>query len=202
MNFTLADFDFALPPELIAQHPAERAQRLAPARRARQLRRPIACASANLPYAARAGRPAGVQRHARDQGAPVRPRSPPAARSRLLVERVLAAASKCWPTCAPASHRGPAATMLRLAGAFDAEVLGRAGARRRAVPPALSRPTRWCCWKRMAMCRCRPTSRTPTRIVTQATMRSATRPSSPPSPARWRRPRRRCTSTQALLAAH
>jgi S-adenosylmethionine:tRNA ribosyltransferase-isomerase len=68
-------------------------------------------------------------------------KSPPAARSKRW-SNACCPATRCWPTCAPASHRARAAGAL-CRGAFDAEVLGRGGPDGVAVPPALSgRPAR------------------------------------------------------------
>ena len=86
-RYTLGDFDFALPPELIAQHPAaERSgSRLLDGTR-RGAGRPRVPRPAG---AAARRRPARRQRHARDQGAAVRPKASGGA-VEVLVERVLA----------------------------------------------------------------------------------------------------------------
>ena len=97
--------------------------------------------SATCPALLRAGDLLVVQRHARDQGAPVRRqgerrRGRGAGRARAAGPRRARAAAR------EQVAAGRAAT-LRFADAFDAEVLGRARHRRLAVPAALSgRPAR------------------------------------------------------------
>ena len=180
---------FRLPPELIAQHPAaERsASRLLDGTR-RRCR--STASSATCPRCC-ARRPAGVQRHARDQGAPVR-RKGHRRRGRGAGRARAAGPRRCWPTCARASRRRPARTHPLRRTRFDAEVLGRGGPGRRAVPPALPGRARSRCWSATATCRCRPTSRTPTTPTTSA----ATRPCSRARPARSPRRPPRCTSTR------
>ena len=84
-RYSLSDFDYELPAELIAQHP-------------RRARAAAACCTSTATCsptshsptcrAGRAGRPAGAQRHARDQGAPVR------AQGNRRQGRVLSSASR------------------------------------------------------------------------------------------------------------
>ena len=125
---TLGDFDFALPPELIAQHPAaERsASRLLDGTGARA-RRPRVPRAARP---ARSGRPAGVQRHPRHQGAAAR-RQGQRRCGRRRWSSVCCRATRCWPTCAPASRPSRAACVRFVSGdgasSFEAEVLGRGG---------------------------------------------------------------------------
>ena len=122
-TYTLADFDFELPPELIAQHPAaERsASRLLDGRGAHagrpRLPRPAAvcCAPATCW--------SSTTRASSRRGCSAT--RPAAARSRRW-SSACCPATRCWPICAPASRPGRAAR-LRFADAFDAEVLGRAG---------------------------------------------------------------------------
>ena len=119
----LSDFDFALPPELIAQHPAaERsASRLLDGRAAPPRDRRFR----DLPGAAARRRPARRQRHRGDQGAPVR-RQGERRRGRGAGRARRGRPRRLSPSCARASRRRRAAT-IRFAGAFDAEVLGRTG---------------------------------------------------------------------------
>ena len=184
----LSDFDFALPPELIAQHPAaERSGSRLLDGDGRRAGRP------DLPRAAGPAarrRPAGRQRHARHQGAPVRRqgerrrgrgagrarrgrrhgrRAP--ARQQVAAGRAARSASptpstpRCW--AAPA----PTASLFRLR--FPAEPHGAARAPRPRAAAALHRAT-------------------PTTPTTSA----ATRRCSPRARARSRRRPRRCTSTR------
>ena len=116
-----SDFDFALPPELIAQHPAaERsASRLLDGRAGRAGR-------PRVPRPARrccARRPAGLQRHARHQGAPAR-RQGQRRRGRGA-GRARAAGPRSRLAHLRASKSPQAGQPLRFADAFDAEVLGR-----------------------------------------------------------------------------
>ena len=164
MPLTLDDFDYSLPPELIAQFPA-------PERAASRLLRLAARAAlsdrsfADLPQFLRAGRRAGVQRHARDQGAPLRPQSERRTRSRRWwsasrMHEGAGAGARQPP--APARHALAASTarsrpkcssaaatciLLRFGDGADVlELLERARQR----------------------CRCRLTSRTRRRAATQA----------------------------------
>ena len=192
-TYTLADFDFELPPELIAQHPAaERsASRLLDGRGAHAGR-------PRVPRTARSAarrRPAGLQRHARHQGAAVR-RKGQRRRGRRRWSSACCPATRCWPTCAPASRPRPGSVRalcrrLRCRGA------GPRRARRGAVPPALPGRSASCCCRPTAMCRCRPTSPMTTRPRT----RRATRPCLPRARARWPRRPRRCTSTRRCSQA-
>jgi S-adenosylmethionine:tRNA ribosyltransferase-isomerase len=124
-TFTLADFDFTLPPELIAQHPApERsASRLLDGRGAV----PVDRIFRELPSLLEPGdllvfndtRVIKARLHGRkaDSGGAVE----------ALVERVLPGTTEVWAHLR-ASKSPRAGSVVRFADAFDAEVLGRAGA--------------------------------------------------------------------------
>jgi S-adenosylmethionine:tRNA ribosyltransferase-isomerase len=126
MNFTLDDFDFDLPPELIAQHPLpERsASRLLDGTQAPPAHRGFK----DLPMRLQAGdllvfndtRVLKARLHGRkDSGGGVE----------LLVERILPAPGEVW-AHVRASKSPRAGTRLHLggpAGGFEAEVLGRCG---------------------------------------------------------------------------
>ena len=124
-SFTLADFDFALPPELIAQHPAaERsASRLLDGRGAAPADRVFR----ELPALLEPGdllvfndtRVIKARLHGRkaDSGGVVE----------ALVERVLPGTTEVWAHLR-ASKSPRAGSVIRFADDFDAEVLGRAGA--------------------------------------------------------------------------
>ena len=104
--FTLSDFDFELPPELIAQHPApERSgSRLLDGRGAE----PVDRVFRDLPALLRAGDLLVVQRHARDQGAAAR-REGQRRRGRGAGRARARRPTRCSRTCARASRRRPAA---------------------------------------------------------------------------------------------
>ena len=124
-SWTLADFDFELAARADRPAPRARAQRLAPARRHRRCSRWTA-SSATCPALLEPRRPAGLQRHPRDQGAPARRARPAAVRSRCW-SSACCRPTRCWPTCARASRRRPGSRAAPGRGAFDAEVLGRGG---------------------------------------------------------------------------
>jgi S-adenosylmethionine:tRNA ribosyltransferase-isomerase len=125
MPFTLADFDFALPPELIAQHPAaERsAARLLDGRGAT----PIDRVFRDLPALLEPGdllvfndtRVIKARLHGRkaDSGGAVE----------ALIERVLPGTHDVWSHLRASKSPRPG-SVIRFADAFDAEVLGRTGA--------------------------------------------------------------------------
>ncbi len=185
-SHTLADFDFELPPALIAQHPA-------PERSASRLLDgrgpvPVDRAFRDLPGAAEPRRPARLQRHARDQGAAARRqadrrRGRGAGRARAARPRGAGAAAR--EQVAAAGQRRALRRRLRRAGARPRRARGVA------VPPALPGRPAGAARTGTATCRCRRTSRTTTRPRTP----SATRRCSPTSPARWPRRPRRCIST-------
>ena len=188
------DFDYELPPESIAQHPAPRGEsRLLVldregAERHRRVR--------DLPAPAAARRPPGGQRHAGDPGAPLRPRGRARARARaarrielLLVERTASASGTPWPSRAGAPGPG---TVIEL----------RRGAR----------PPRWSPRRRTAATACASPSRVephldrlghvplPPYIKRAGRGRrtaSATRPSTPAGPARSPPPPPACTSPRS-----
>ena len=137
-SYTLADFDFELPPELIAQQPAaERsASRLLDGRGPRAGR-------PGVPRTARsaaAGRPAGLQRHAGHQGAAVRrevQRRRGAGAGRAGAARPRGAGPPARQQVAQGRQHAALCRRLRRRGA------GPRRAGRGAVPPALSgRPLR------------------------------------------------------------
>ncbi len=125
MTLELADFDFALPPELIAQHPAaERsASRLLDGRGAT----PIDRVFRDLPALLEPGdlmifndtRVIKARLYGRkaDSGGAVE----------ALIERVLAGTHDVWSQLRASKSPRPG-SVIRFADAFDAEVLGRAGA--------------------------------------------------------------------------
>ena len=119
--FTLGDFDFALPPELIAQHPAaERsASRLLDGTGDRagrpHLPRPALAAARR--------RPAGVQRHARDQGAPVRREAD--RRQARAAGRARAAGPRGRGAHEGQQEAAGRAPRCAMAGGFTRDVLGR-----------------------------------------------------------------------------
>jgi S-adenosylmethionine:tRNA ribosyltransferase-isomerase len=125
MAYTLADFDFTLPPALIAQHPApERsAARLLDGRSAA----PVDRVFRELPSLLDPGdllvfndtRVIKARLHGRkaDSGGAVE----------ALVERVLPGANEVWAHLRASKSPRPG-SVVRFADAFDAEVLGRAGA--------------------------------------------------------------------------
>ena len=118
----LADFDFDLPTGLIAQHPlpdraASRLLHVSHGRLARDLH------FGDLLRTARSRRPPGLQRHARDQGATVRPQDE--RRQGRGAGRTRAGTTLRWRRCAPATSRSLRQPVcLRHAGA-DALVDGR-----------------------------------------------------------------------------
>ena len=183
------------PPELIAQHPAaERsASRLLDGTR-------HAAGRPRVPRAAGAAasrRPAGVQRHPRDQGAPVRRKRPPAARSRCWSSACCRTA-RCSPRCARASRRRPGTHASRFADAL----------RRRGAGPRPG-PTARCsaCAFRDEPLRAagaprpRAAAALHRRMPTAPTTRGATRPCSPRDPGAVAAPTAALHFDEALLAA-
>ncbi len=124
MTLTLADFDFALPPELIAQHPAvERsASRLLDGRGAT----PIDRVFRELPSLLEPGdllvfndtRVIKARLHGRKAAS--------GGAVEALVERVLPGTHEVWAHLRASKSPRPG-SVVRFADAFDAEVLGRAG---------------------------------------------------------------------------
>ena len=120
-----SDFDFALPPELIAQHPAAERSALAPARRPRRAAGDRVFR--DLPALLRAG-DLLVFNDTRVIKARLFGAKASGGAVEALVERVLPDARGRWRTCARASRRRPAAAHPLRPTRFDAEVLGRGGA--------------------------------------------------------------------------
>jgi len=121
-RYTLADFDFELPPQLIAQHPA-------PERSASRLldgrgRTPVDRVFRDLPGLLRAG-DLLVFNDTRVIKARLFGEKPSGGAVQALVERVLPGFEVLAHLRASKSPK--AGSVLRFAGAFDAEVLGRAG---------------------------------------------------------------------------
>ena len=121
--YTLSDFDFALPPELIAQRPApERSgSRLLDGRALP----PADCVFRDLPGLLQAG-DLLVFNDTRVIKARLFGVKASGGAVEVLVERVLPGTHEAWAHLR-ASKSPKAGSMLRLAGAFDAEVLGRCG---------------------------------------------------------------------------
>ena len=167
--------------------PGGRAQRLAPARRPRPL--PVDRVFRDLPALLRAG-DLLVFNDTRVIKARLLGDKPSGGAVRRW-SSACCPATRCWRTCAPASRRAPGSARalcrrLRCRGA------GPRRARRRAVPPALpGRPARAAA-SATAMCRCRPTSRMPTRADDERALPDRVRRD---ARARWPRRPRRCTST-------
>ena len=186
----VSEFDYALPPELIAQHPARAARRAA------------ACCTSTprgalqRPAVRRPARPgrrrrrAGPERHARDQGAPRRRARASGGEVEIFVERVArpARGAGADPRQPSARAREPSSssTMSPYAIAARDDDLYRVRFSQdiEARPRALRRA-----------CRCRPTSATRRGPRTP----SATRPSTPRTPAPSPRRPPACTSTTPLL---
>ena len=121
-RYTLADFDFHLPSELIAQHPA--AQRSASRLLDGRGEVPVDRRFLDLPALLQAG-DLMVFNDTRVIKARLRGEKPTGGAVELLVERVLPGHEVLAHLRANKSPRP--GTRLRLAGSFDAEVLGRAG---------------------------------------------------------------------------
>jgi S-adenosylmethionine:tRNA ribosyltransferase-isomerase len=121
--YTLADFDFELPPELIAQHPAaERsASRLLDGRDAQPLDRVFH----ELPDLLQAG-DLLVFNNTRVIKARLYGHKASGGTVEALVERVLPGCNEVWAHMR-ASKSPKAGSIVRFAEAFDAEVLGRCG---------------------------------------------------------------------------
>jgi S-adenosylmethionine:tRNA ribosyltransferase-isomerase len=119
-TFTTSDFDFALPPELIAQHPAaERsASRLLDGRAAA----PVDRVFRDLPALLAPG-DLLVFNDTQVVKARLYGEKPTGGRLELLVERVLPDGSVA--AHMKVSKKPPAGTVLRMAGGFTAELLGR-----------------------------------------------------------------------------
>ena len=135
----VSEFDYELPPELIAQHPAPRAQREPPAAPRRATARSRDLRFADLPRAGRRARPAGAERHARHQGAPLRPQAE--RRPGRALRRAHRSAPREALALMRASHPPkPGTEVLDRRGARD-----RRRPRRRALPRALLRGRRAAC---------------------------------------------------------
>ncbi len=119
-NFTLGDFDFALPPELIAQHPAEErsASRLLDGTGAS----PVDRIFRDLPSLLRAG-DLLVFNDTRVVKARLYGEKPTGGKVELLVERVLAGREVV--AHVKVSKKPPVGTTLQMAGGFGATLLGR-----------------------------------------------------------------------------
>jgi len=176
--YTLEDFDFVLPPELIAQHPlAERsASKLLDARGVTPSDRVFR----ELPALLHEG-DLLVFNDTRVIKARLLGFKASGGAVEALVERVLPQREAIAQLRASKAPR--AGSRLRFEDAFDVEVL------RRSIACA-SRTTRCCCSRATAMYLCRPTSNTPPVPTTKAAIRR----SSPRHPARWRPRPRPCTS--------
>ncbi|MBP7530923.1 MAG: tRNA preQ1(34) S-adenosylmethionine ribosyltransferase-isomerase QueA [Ottowia sp.] len=119
-TFTTSDFDFALPPELIAQHPA-------PERSGSRLldgsgELPVDRTFRDLPTLLRAG-DLLVFNDTRVVKARLFGEKPSGGKLELLIERVLPDGSVA--AHMKVSKKPPPGTVLRMAGGFDAELLGR-----------------------------------------------------------------------------
>ncbi len=119
-HFTTSDFDFALPPELIAQHPA-------PERSASRLldgsgAQPVDRAFRDLPQLLRPG-DLLVFNDTQVVKARLFGEKPSGGKLELLIERVLPDGSVA--AHMKVSKKPRAGTLLRMAGGFEAELLGR-----------------------------------------------------------------------------
>ena len=121
-ELTLADFDFALPPELVAQHPA--AERSASRLLDGTGSLPLDRVFRDLPQLLRSG-DLLVFNDTRVIKARLRGEKPTGGLVEALVERVLPG-FEVWAHLR-ASKSPRAGNLVRFADAFDAEVLGRAG---------------------------------------------------------------------------
>ena len=182
----LSDFDYVLPPELIAQHPAaERATsrllRVEPSGELRDL------AFRDLPSLLDP-RDLLVFNDTRVIRARLRGRKDTGGEIEVLVERVLGADTAL--AHVRASKTPKPGRKLIFAPGVTAEVTGR----RDDLFECASRPRRACStsWPRTARCPCRPTSRTRRRPTTSR----ATRRFTQRCRARWRRRPQGCTSTR------
>jgi S-adenosylmethionine:tRNA ribosyltransferase-isomerase len=187
--FTLADFDFTLPPELVAQHPA-------PERSGSRLLdgsgpAPVDRAFRDLPYLLNPG-DLLVFNDTQVIKARLFGEKASGGKLELLVERVLPGHEVV--AHMKVSKKPPVGATLAMAGGYTATLLGRwpepDGAlfhlRFSDEPHALMQ-------RCTATCRCRPTSPIPTPLTTSA----ATRPCLPATPAPWPHPQPRCISTKA-----
>ena len=119
-HFTTSDFDFALPPELIAQHPA--AERSGSRLLDGSGDVPIDCQFRDLPGLLRAG-DLLVFNDTQVVKARLFGEKPSGGRLELLIERVLPDGSVA--AHMKVSKKPRAGTVLRMAGGFTAELLGR-----------------------------------------------------------------------------
>ena len=190
----LSDFDFELPRELIAQHPAAERSALAPARRARRAARTTAHVR-ELPDLLRAG-DLLVVNDTRVIKARLFGAKASGGGVEVLVERIEAARRGA----------GPAARQQ----VAEARAAVRSLRRRRSMPRCSAAPAATTslfrlrfpgdasrCSSGTATCRCRPTSRAPTRATTS----TATRPCSPTHPGAVAAPTAALHFDAALLAA-
>jgi S-adenosylmethionine:tRNA ribosyltransferase-isomerase len=126
-DYTVADFDYQLPPALIAQHPA--AERSASRLLDGRGRTPVDRAVRDLPALLQPG-DLLVCNDTRVIKARLRGEKPTGGAVEALVERVLPGAEagvfEVWAHLRASKSPRPG-TWLRFAGAFDAEVLGRSG---------------------------------------------------------------------------
>ena len=127
LNFTTSDFDFALPPELIAQHPAaERsASRLLDGRALIHTFAPVDRIFRELPDLLNAG-DLLVFNNTQVIKARLFGFKASGGHVEALVERVLAGTWEVWAHVRASKSPKPR-SMIRFADAFDAEVLGRCG---------------------------------------------------------------------------
>ena len=153
MRYRLSDFDYALPPELIAQVPAatRSASRLLHVDGMRR----ADLAFTDLPALLAPRRSRRVQRHARHQRARVRRRRRPAAGSSCC-SSASSATHEAWAQVR-ASHPPRVGAVLALPGGATRT---RARARRSLLPPATSTAPARCTTgsSATARCRCRRTS--------------------------------------------
>jgi S-adenosylmethionine:tRNA ribosyltransferase-isomerase len=141
-DFTVADFDFDLPPELIAQHPApERsASRLLDGRGPT----PVDRAFRDLPSLLQPG-DLLVFNDTRVIKARLHGEKPTGGAVEALVERVLPGHEVLAHLRASKSPRP--GSRVRFGDAFDAEVLGRGGPDGSLFHLRFPQPTRWRCWR-------------------------------------------------------
>jgi S-adenosylmethionine:tRNA ribosyltransferase-isomerase len=124
-HFTLGDFDFTLPEELIAQHPA--AQRSASRLLDGREDLPVDRRFHRTPRPAAAGRPAGLQRHQGRQGALFGQKAS-GGKLELLIERVLSPHADEGHEVAAhmkVSKKPLPGAVLQMDGGFTATLLGR-----------------------------------------------------------------------------
>ena len=192
----LADFDYELPPERHRPDADRAARRRPPARRPRAAPRPEHRHVRDLPELLRAGRPRRGQRHQGDPG-------PPAAAARDRRRGRGAAARAARRRAAHVGGAGaPGPQAARRRGAARRRRRRRSSRSARARRPATRSPsscsaeaTRWRARRARARCRCRRTSRR------RSPTPSATRPSTPATRARRRRPTAGLHLTDEVLDA-